>query len=83
MDSTKIITERFANISALQKKLSSESGEFIFRGMASSDWRIQTSIDRLLCHTRKNNNNPLLSEANQNTFVEFAAQTKFIQTRVQ
>lgn len=60
MNSTKFITERFADISALQKKLSSESGGYIFRGMASSNWRIQTSIDSLLCRTRQNNNNPLL-----------------------
>jgi len=83
MNSTKFITERFADISALQKKLSSESGGYIFRGMASSNWRIQTSIDRLLCRTRQNNNNPLLSETNQNTFVEFAAQSKFIQNQSQ
>lgn len=83
MKTTKIITERFTDISSLIKRLESESGQYIFRGMASANWRIQTSIDRLLCQTRQKNNSPLLSETNQNTFVEIAAQTKFIQAQSQ
>lgn len=83
MKTTKIITERFTDIPSLVQQLKWESGQYIFRGMASANWRIQTSIDRLLCQMRQKNDNPLLSETNQNTFVEIAAQTKFIQAQSQ
>lgn len=76
---SKIITERFSDISTLFDRLSSESGYYIFRGMASASWRIQTSIDRLLCHARQQNDSMLLSETNQNTFSELHAQNVFIQ----
>lgn len=83
MDNSKIITERFSDISALVNRLSSESGQYIFRGMASANWRLQTSIDRLLCKISQQNDNPLLSDTNQNIFGEFSAQLKFIQSQSQ
>jgi hypothetical protein len=83
MSDSKIVTERFSNISKLIDRLSTESDRYIFRGMASANWRIQTSIDRLLCKMRKDNDNPLLSDTNQNTFIETIAQKKFIKNQSQ
>jgi len=81
MDNSKIITERFSDISTLVNRLSSESDQYIFRGMASANWRLQTSIDRLLCKISQQNDNPLLSDTNQNAFGEFSAQLKFIKSQ--
>ena len=62
----------------LQEFLQNTGSKFYYRGMASVDWRLMTSVDRLIKRIQKNNDNLLLSETNQNVFAEIAAQEYFI-----
>lgn len=61
-------------ISEMQKK----QDTFYFRGMASKDWKIKSSVDRMLEKIKSSNSNDLLSEQHQNVFLEFKAQSLFV-----
>ena len=61
-------------ISEMEKK----QDTFYFRGMASKDWKIKSSVDRMLERIKSSNSNALLSEQRQNVFLEFKAQSLFV-----
>lgn len=50
---------------------------YIFRGMANSEWRLRTSIDRQLEYIRNTNNNILLN-TKQNVLLEMGFQNHFL-----
>ena len=75
----KTIAEKTSNnFKELQEYLQSTESKFYYRGMASSEWRLMTSIDRRLKKLQKGNDNLLLSETTQNIFAEFKAHLNFL-----
>ena len=63
----------------LIKNLEKLENLFYFRGMANKNWRILSSADRMLQKIKETNHNILLSEKHQDAFLEFKAQSYFIE----
>ena len=66
----------YDELSSLLLYLNQLGDKYLYRGMANSDWKLKTSINRFLDDLRKKTNNPLLSDTNQNLQAEFLSQVQ-------
>jgi len=66
----------FDNCNSLLLYLNQLGDRYFYRGMANSDWKLKTSINRFLDDLRNKTNNPLLSDTNQNVQAEFLSQVQ-------
>ncbi|HCL57573.1 MAG TPA: hypothetical protein DHW82_11280 [Spirochaetia bacterium] len=69
----------FDNFESLINELEKLGNKYFFRGMASDQWKLKTSIDRFLEEIKKNNDNILLEIQTQNVFAEFRFLSEFIE----
>ncbi|MCQ2587627.1 MAG: FRG domain-containing protein [Treponema sp.] len=76
IDNLKIV--QINSLDTLIQEMMNIENLFFFRGMASKDWKIVSSADRMLERIKAQNSNILLSEQHQNVFLELKAQSIFI-----
>lgn len=76
VDSLKIL--QINSLDSLILEMKKIESLYYFRGMASKDWNILSSADRMLERIKSQNSNVLLSEQHQNGFLELKAQNLFV-----